>query len=120
LASATSAWSHDAEQRTAILDGLRAKLAQGDKALVGNSGFRRYLKAVSARHFAIDDERVAEAWRIHLIRPELRKIRRSLKTSRLSRFFPPLAGERNGRTTVQGRPLDLPSLLERPLAPCMI
>src|SRR5881394_1366894 len=37
----------DAEQRSAILDGLRAKLAQGDKALVGNSGFRRYLKTVS-------------------------------------------------------------------------
>src|SRR5271167_781701 len=44
----------DAEQRAAILDGLRTKLAQGDKALVGNSGFRGYLKSVSARHFAID------------------------------------------------------------------
>ena len=50
----------DAEQRGAILDGLRAKLAQGDKALVGNSGFRRYLKTVSAEHFAIDEARVAE------------------------------------------------------------
>jgi hypothetical protein len=50
----------DAEQRAAILDGLRAKLAQGDKALVGNSGFRRYLKTVSAEHFAIDEARVAE------------------------------------------------------------
>jgi hypothetical protein len=50
----------DAEQRTAILDGLRAKLAQGDKALVGNSGFRRYLKTVSVEHFAIDETRVAE------------------------------------------------------------
>lgn len=50
----------DAEQRAAILDGLRAKLAQGDKALVGNSGFRRYLKAVSAEHFAIDEARVAD------------------------------------------------------------
>jgi hypothetical protein len=50
----------DAEQRSAILDGLRAKLAQGDKALVGNSGFRRYLKTVSAEHFAIDEARVAE------------------------------------------------------------
>jgi len=50
----------DAEQRTAILDGLPAKLAQGDKALVGNSGFRRYLKTVSAEHFAIDETRVAE------------------------------------------------------------
>src|ERR1700751_5916588 len=50
----------DAEQREAILSGLRAKLAQGDKALVGNSGFRRYLKTVSAEHFAIDEARVAE------------------------------------------------------------
>ena len=50
----------DAEQRSVILDGLRAKLAQGDKALVGNSGFRRYLKTVSAEHFAIDEARVAE------------------------------------------------------------
>jgi hypothetical protein len=50
----------DAVQRNAILDGLRAKLAQGDKALVGNSGFRRYLKTVSVEHFAIDETRVAE------------------------------------------------------------
>ena len=50
----------DAEQRSAILDALRAKLAQGDKALVGNRGFRRYLKTVSAEHFAIDQARVAE------------------------------------------------------------
>ena len=50
----------DAEQRAAILDGLRTKLAQADKALVGNSGFRRYLKTVSARHFAIDEARVAD------------------------------------------------------------
>ena len=50
----------DAEQRAAILDGLRAKLAQGDKALVGNSGFRRYLKTPAAEHFAIDEARVAE------------------------------------------------------------
>jgi hypothetical protein len=49
-----------AEQRAVILDGLRTKLAQGDKALVGNSGFRRYLKTVSAEHFAIDEARVAE------------------------------------------------------------
>src|ERR1700745_1970648 len=50
----------DAEQRSVILDGLRAKLAQGDKALVGNSGFRRYLRTVSAEHFAVDETRVAE------------------------------------------------------------
>src|SRR5258708_25613000 len=58
----------DAEQRGAILDGLRAKLAQslppakagGDNALVRNSGFRRYLKTLSPEHFAVDETRVAE------------------------------------------------------------
>jgi len=50
----------DAQQRDAILEGLRAKLAQGDKALVGNSGFRRYLKTIAAEHFAIDEARVVE------------------------------------------------------------
>lgn len=48
----------DAEQRAAILEALRSKLTQGDKALVGNSGFRRYLKTPGGEHFAIDDERV--------------------------------------------------------------
>src|ERR1700694_3335849 len=33
---------------------------QGHKALLGNSGFRRYLKTVSAEHFAVDETRVAE------------------------------------------------------------
>src|ERR1700676_3484689 len=37
--------------------------AGGDKALVGNSGFRRYLKTVSAEHFAVDEARVGEAAR---------------------------------------------------------
>jgi hypothetical protein len=35
------------------------KLAQGDKALVGNTGFRRCLKTVRGAHFAIDPPRVA-------------------------------------------------------------
>src|SRR6201997_2902393 len=43
----------DAEQRS-------ANLAQGATALVGTSGCRRYLKTVSAEHFAIDETRVAE------------------------------------------------------------
>src|SRR3981189_2564856 len=34
--------------------------AGGDKALVGNSGFRRYLKTGPAEHFAVDETRVAE------------------------------------------------------------
>jgi len=45
---------------TAYSTGCAPSSAQGDKALVGNSGFRRYLKTVSAEHFAIDETRVAE------------------------------------------------------------
>ena len=33
----------DAETRNALLAGLERKLAQGDKALVGNAGYRRFL-----------------------------------------------------------------------------
>jgi Transposase DDE domain len=50
----------DAETREAVLATLRAKLTHGDKALVGNSAYRRYLKRPDRRHFEIDDERVAE------------------------------------------------------------
>jgi hypothetical protein len=39
---------------------LRAKLREGDKALVGNSAYRRYLKTPDAKHFTIDEARVAE------------------------------------------------------------
>jgi DDE family transposase len=49
----------DAAQREAILEALRDKLKGGDKALVGNSGFRRYLKTGRGDHFAIDPARVA-------------------------------------------------------------
>jgi transposase len=47
----------DAADREAILEGLRHKLAQGDKALVGNQGYRKYLTGGGAG-FAIDEEKV--------------------------------------------------------------
>jgi transposase len=47
----------DAADRDAILDGLRHKLTQGDKALVGNKGYRKYLTGGGAG-FAIDEEKV--------------------------------------------------------------
>ena len=37
----------DAETRTALLAGLERKLTQGDKALVGNAGYRRFLADAS-------------------------------------------------------------------------
>jgi hypothetical protein len=43
----------DAVTRQAILANLERQLARGDKALVGNTGFRRFLKTERS-HFAID------------------------------------------------------------------
>ena len=44
----------DAAAREAILANLERQLARGDKALVGNAGFRRFLKSEGHGHFAID------------------------------------------------------------------
>lgn len=49
-----------ARTREAVLTTLRAKLKQGDKALVGNSAYRRYLKTPDQQHFTIDEERIAD------------------------------------------------------------
>jgi len=52
---------NDAAAREAALAGLEKALRQGDKALVGNKGFRRFLKIEADSHFAIDPDRVAAA-----------------------------------------------------------
>jgi len=49
----------DAERRAAILAGLERKLTQGDKALVSNKGFRRFVKTIASGNFSIDYDRVA-------------------------------------------------------------
>jgi Transposase DDE domain len=49
-----------ARTREAVLSSLRAKLQRGDKALVANSAYRRYLKTPDAQHFTIDEDRIAE------------------------------------------------------------
>ena len=52
----------DAETRTALLAGLERKLTQGDKALVGNAGYRRFLAEPAGEGFTIDAAKVeAEA-----------------------------------------------------------
>jgi transposase len=52
----------DAHDREAIVAHLRQKLRQGDKSLVGNKGYRRYLKVEGEGHFQIDEDQVkAEA-----------------------------------------------------------
>ncbi|HUA56907.1 MAG TPA: transposase, partial [Candidatus Sulfotelmatobacter sp.] len=50
----------DAAAREAILASLRGKLQEGDKQLIGNAGYRRFLATPHAGHFEIDPARVAE------------------------------------------------------------
>jgi hypothetical protein len=50
----------DAADRATILAALERQLAKGDKALVGNTGYRRFLKTISKDHFAIDRAKVEE------------------------------------------------------------
>jgi hypothetical protein len=47
----------DAADREAIVEGLKKKLQQGEKELIGNKGFRRYVKTQGER-FAIDEEKI--------------------------------------------------------------
>ncbi|WP_337848262.1 hypothetical protein [Sphingomonas sp.] len=49
----------DRADRQAIIDGLQAQLKKGDKALVGNSAYRRYIKA-SGKAFEIDVGKLAD------------------------------------------------------------
>jgi hypothetical protein len=44
----------DAADRAAILAALERQLKRGDKALVGNTGYRRFLTTMGDGHFAID------------------------------------------------------------------
>jgi Transposase DDE domain len=48
----------DADRRAAILAGLDRKLSHGDKALVSNKGFRRFVKTIGSGNFSIDYDKV--------------------------------------------------------------
>jgi DDE family transposase len=50
----------DRADREAVVAGLREQLRAGDKSLVGNKGYRRFLKVEGPGHFAIDEAKVAE------------------------------------------------------------
>lgn len=50
----------DAADRQAIVAALERQLGRGDKALVGNSGYRRFLKTLGKDRFAIDPAKVAQ------------------------------------------------------------
>jgi Transposase DDE domain len=48
----------DAHDREAIVAHLKEQLRQGDKSLVGNKGYRRYLKVQGDHHFTIDEKQI--------------------------------------------------------------
>jgi len=51
---------HDRRQREQIVTALREQLRQGDRSLVGNKGYRRYLKIEGANHFVVDEAKLRE------------------------------------------------------------
>ena len=50
----------DAADRKAIVEHLRKQLKRGDKDLIGNKGYRKYLQATEGEHFTMDEEKVKE------------------------------------------------------------
>ncbi len=50
----------DAADREAIVASLREKLRTGEKSLVGNKGYRRYLNSTGADHFQVDEAKIEE------------------------------------------------------------
>lgn len=50
----------DRADREAIVAALREQLHAGDKSLVGNKGYRRFLKVEGPGHFAIDEAKIAD------------------------------------------------------------
>jgi len=49
----------DAQDRVAIVAHLRQQLKQGDKSLVGNTGYRRYVRREGVGRFVVDEARLA-------------------------------------------------------------
>jgi hypothetical protein len=65
----------DAEVCEGVLRSLREGLRRGDKTLIGNSAYRRYLKTPDEKHFEIDEKRVAEDARydgLYVLRTNMR------------------------------------------------
>ncbi len=48
----------DVYDRAAIVEHLRRQLKRGDKSLVGNKGYRRFLKLEGEGHFAVDEDQI--------------------------------------------------------------
>ena len=50
----------DRHDRAAIITALRKQLTRGDKSLVGNKGYRRFLKKGQSARFEIDEAKIVE------------------------------------------------------------
>ncbi|MBV8309122.1 MAG: hypothetical protein JO344_01865, partial [Planctomycetaceae bacterium] len=50
----------DAADRAALVASLREKLRTGEKSLVGNKGYRRYLNSTGVDHFQVDKAKIEE------------------------------------------------------------
>ena len=50
----------DAQVRAQIVTALKKQLGQGDNALIGNKGYRRYLSMEGQGHFVIDEKKILE------------------------------------------------------------
>ena len=78
----------DALDRLAILQALARQLLNGDKSLIGNNGFRRFVKRTSG-HWEIDQDKVAEEarfdgkWILRTNNTELRAAEIALKYKQL-------------------------------------
>ena len=50
----------DAADRQAIVEHLREQLKRGDKDLIGNKGYRKYLRVTRGEHFTVDEEKIKQ------------------------------------------------------------
>jgi len=50
----------DAADRKAIVKHLRQQLQRGDKDLIGNKGYRKFVRLTRGEHFVIDEEKIKE------------------------------------------------------------
>jgi transposase len=50
----------DAADRQAIVEHLREQLQRGDKDLIGNKGYRKYLRVTQGKHFTLDEEKIQQ------------------------------------------------------------
>jgi len=50
----------DEADRKAIVEALRQQLKRGDKDLIGNKGYRKYVRVTEGEHFTIDEEKIQD------------------------------------------------------------